>query len=509
LSLSHGSQTYTTASISRSATAAQVQSALNAALATLSVSGVAASAVVDFWNGGELRVTFGGGLAGVDVAQLTGSAAATVEPAGLAQTAVGFSRAAVPATTTTTVVDYARQSLAVPTGPSTSYTLTMDGALGEVTRASGTLTVTAGAVIEVTGGWAFTKTNKDGVERLEAGVAGATAFVGNNRGQANESGVKVTGANLGLVMVERTAPATAKYALSGSGAVSLVGVTGLQLSGTASVQVNRMDAAVNESITTPGGAVAVVFPSAVAVTRVSGTLDLATPLATLSGAFAIEATGAAPQRELLIGATDVSALVGDAGGAGTADDVGVALREGTLTAYIAPSGVYAFDASAAAGLVGVDGVTLSGTVNVQKNTTGAAVNRSITVNGQTRTLALAGQAHPLRHDHPERARFRGSCCARLETETQDQPRSPQHAALRAHRGGRARARHWIAVAQAHREVQVLAQEPARALRRPPAQAFQNRDSPGSCAQHQRPAGLPARYAQHHSRRRAANEVLAR
>ncbi|MEY4177835.1 MAG: hypothetical protein RLY70_1409, partial [Planctomycetota bacterium] len=137
--------------------------------------------------------------------------------------------------------------------------------------AATTATITAGSFLEMTGGWAFTKTNKDGVERLEAGVANATAFVGNNRGQANESGVKVTEANLGLVMVERTAPATAKYALSGSGAVSLVGVTGLQLSGTASVQVNRMDAAVNESITTPGGAVAVVFPSAVAVTRVSGT----------------------------------------------------------------------------------------------------------------------------------------------------------------------------------------------------------------------------------------------
>ncbi|MEY4178043.1 MAG: hypothetical protein RLY70_1617, partial [Planctomycetota bacterium] len=107
------------------------------------------------------------------------------------------------------------------------------------------------------------------------------------------------------------------------------------------------------------------------------------------------ATGTAPQRELLIGATDVSALVGDAGGAGTADDVGVALREGTLTAYIAPSGVYAFDASAAVSLVGVDGVTLSGTVNVQKNTTGAAVNRSITVNGETRTLDLPADANKI------------------------------------------------------------------------------------------------------------------
>jgi hypothetical protein len=87
----------------------------------------------------------------------------------------------------------------------------MDGALGELTRASGTLTVTAGSFVEVTGDWAFTKTSKDGVERLEAGVANATAFAGNNRGQANESGVKVTGAKLGLVMVERTAPATAKY----------------------------------------------------------------------------------------------------------------------------------------------------------------------------------------------------------------------------------------------------------------------------------------------------------
>ncbi|MFM7071476.1 MAG: hypothetical protein ACKO38_06740, partial [Planctomycetota bacterium] len=232
----------------------------------------------------------------------------------------------------------------------------------------------------------------DGVERLEAGVANATAFLGSNRGTASEAGLKVTGAKLGWVMVERTAPASAKYALAGSGTASLVGITGLTLSGTAEVQVTRMDAAVNETIATPGGSVAVVFPTSAATTRVAGTLDLATPIATLSGAFAIEATGASPQREVLIGATDVTGFVGNAGGAGAADDVGVSLRDGTLTAYLSPSGTYAFDASAAAGLVGVDGVTFSGTIKAQKNTTGAAINRSLTIDGVAQTLNLPKDA---------------------------------------------------------------------------------------------------------------------
>jgi hypothetical protein len=104
---------------------------------------------------------------------------------------------------------------------------------------------------------------------------------------------------------------------------------------------------VNESIATPGGSVAVVFPTAVAITRVSGTLDLATPLATLSGAFTVEATGASPQRELLIGATDVSGVRGRRGRQ-RARRTTWACRcgRGTLTAFIAPGGAYAVDASA-------------------------------------------------------------------------------------------------------------------------------------------------------------------
>ncbi|MEY3228106.1 MAG: hypothetical protein RLZZ536_2725, partial [Planctomycetota bacterium] len=83
-------------------------------------------------------------------------------------------------------------------------------------------------------------------------------------------------------------------------------------------------------------------------------------------------------------------FVGDTKGTtDTADDIGVSFSGGTLLGYIAPDGTYAFNASGAAKLDGVSDLTLSGTLSAQKNTTGAAVQKSITVGGVTTTLEVA------------------------------------------------------------------------------------------------------------------------
>jgi hypothetical protein len=79
LSLTHNSVTYTTTELAFSATAADIQTALNAALASLS----GATAIVNRFNGTELSITFAGTLAGVDLANLTGTVTGSVTPAGL------------------------------------------------------------------------------------------------------------------------------------------------------------------------------------------------------------------------------------------------------------------------------------------------------------------------------------------------------------------------------------------------------------------------------------------
>ena len=96
-----------------------------------------ATATVSFWNGSELRVTFGGTLAGIDLARLTGTAESAVTPAALLQTIEGLAQPAGQPSTETLVVDYVAQPLTVPIGPGRTMTLDMDGQRGELLEAAG------------------------------------------------------------------------------------------------------------------------------------------------------------------------------------------------------------------------------------------------------------------------------------------------------------------------------------------------------------------------------------
>jgi hypothetical protein len=234
-----------------------------------------------------------------------------------------------------------------------------------------------------------TRSDNGSTQRLTLGVTNGSAFVGIGSGTDAAKGVQLSNVNVGLIAERAPSDSEARYAVQASGAASLQGVTGLTLAGTAAIEVNTLNAAVNTTIETPTSTTTLAFANGDLVKRVGGTLDLGTPLTTLTGAFAMEIAGTAPSRELLVRATNVSAFIGDTRGAGAADDVGISLRDGQLSAYVSPTGLYAFDASAVAGLAGVDGVTLSGTLNVQRNATGAAINRSVTVGGVTQTIALA------------------------------------------------------------------------------------------------------------------------
>jgi hypothetical protein len=134
----------------------------------------------------------------------------------------------------------------------------------------------------------------------------------------------------------------------------------------------------------------VKFDDATERTRLSGTITLGTPVADLAGAFAVEAAGASPDRRLLIAASGVTGFVGKGRDTTTTtDDVGVSFSNGSLLAVINADGKYAFDASGTAGLVGIDAITLTGTLVAQKNTTGSAVSENLTIGGTTKTLTVA------------------------------------------------------------------------------------------------------------------------
>jgi hypothetical protein len=169
-----------------------------------------------------------------------------------------------------------------------------------------------------------------------------------------------------------------------------VGVSELTLTGRLELRLNRYGSAVDETIRTLYGDVRVQFENGETLSQVNGSVTLITPVANLSADFAVETTGTSPNQEILFAADNVSTFVGDTKGtAATDDDIGVRFSGGSLIGYIAPNSTYAFDASGAASLVGISDLTLTGTLSAQKNTTGANVNRTITVAGTSRTLNVA------------------------------------------------------------------------------------------------------------------------
>ncbi|MEN9553872.1 MAG: hypothetical protein RLZZ232_158, partial [Planctomycetota bacterium] len=389
LSLTHNSTTYTTVAVAFDASAADVEAAIIEAIAPIT----GATAMVTYFNGTELHITFAGTLSGIDLPNVTGTVTGHVVAAGISQTTEGFDRPEVPAVNETLVVDYAADPLTIPSGPSSTFTFTMVGQLGELTEASGYVSGTVASFANVSGNFYFRRTLKEGVARLIAGASDVSAFVGNHFGAADAAGVQLSDGTLGLVMLEAVAGADAKWALIASGDAAVVGVSELTLNGSLALRINRYGAAVDETISTLGGDVRVYFESGENLSRIFGTVTLRTPVSDLSGDFTIESTGVSPSREILFGAANVSAFVGDTKGtATTADDIGVRFSGGSLVGYIAPDSTYAFDASGAASLVGVSDLTLTGTLSAQKNTTGANVNKSISVAGISRTLNVAAGA---------------------------------------------------------------------------------------------------------------------
>jgi hypothetical protein len=127
------------------------------------------------------------------------------------------------------------------------------------------------------------------------------------------------------------------------------------------------------------------------VQRFGGDLNLnISNFTTLTGTYGFEIETASGATEIRVAGTNINAVLGSNpdGIIGNADDVGARISNAKLGAVLFRSAAgatsYALDAKGTASLAGVSGFTLTGDLAARVNTTGGAVNETITLpNGDT------------------------------------------------------------------------------------------------------------------------------
>ena len=246
--LTHQGQT--TASLALTSSQAQVQAAVTAAWGS--------NVTVTFWNGQTLLLQFGGNLAGLDVAAVTVVAQATPLGATLQATQVGHTEQVAAQQASTLVVDYSAHAVSVPSGPAgATFALSLDGAKGELTHASGALTLDAFGFVQAQGTFDIEKRDAEltlgdkkavQMDLLTLGAHVTQAFAGVGGGTASAMGLNITQADVGLVLATEKPDvdhpgATPRHWSSLSaqvGAASFSGVSGLTVSvDTLAVTINR------------------------------------------------------------------------------------------------------------------------------------------------------------------------------------------------------------------------------------------------------------------------------
>ncbi len=184
------------------------------------------------------------------------------------------------------------------------------------------------------------------------------------------TGILISGAQVGLIQIGST------YAFVATGTATVLGATGLTLTGTVSVAFNNTGKVLNETLTIPGSAgpgVAVDFtgPNPGAVQLIGGQLGVLGQNLSGNFAFSTDSTGIA------IAATGVSLSLGSGAVAITGASGSLHIGAGSL------AGVIAGTVTAS-----VPGVTLGGTYTLAINTGPAPVSDSVVLGGQTVALDL-------------------------------------------------------------------------------------------------------------------------
>ena len=246
-------------------------------------------------------------------------------------------------------------------------------------RVRGTAGIDMDGFMKLAGSFAFERgTMTGGVQVLKGAVSNLSGTLGAGIGTSAETGVKISDVAGAFLMLP------AGIAFSASGSAALVGLNGLELSGTVAVRVNTTAASVNETITTAAGPVSVVFASSAQYQAVSGTLVLNLGgFVRLSGAYTFEKSFDGLTTKVIVGATGVTAFMGE----GT---TGLSVANGNLGMVIfATAGTYALNMSGDASVSGISGVALTGRLAVRGNTTGLVVNELISTAGGSVAVSFA------------------------------------------------------------------------------------------------------------------------
>ena len=314
------------------------------------------------------------------------------------------------------------------------FSLSLTGAVLDISgiaTVKGDLTFSSGAAGDVFAGRGLT---------VFVGVGPAWLADGSRNPLAR--GLLVTGATVGVIRTG-TGPSTA-YAFIAQGAVQLIGLSGISLSGTLSVRVNTLGSTVSESIAVPGGdPVLVEFVGgegdAGDFVEIGGTLVLTALGQTITGTFSftptpdgfdvsasgvsflLVSTGASAPVASLVGGTaelrtTSAGVVGAVTGTVTIDIPGVSVTSGTFdllvnttgSAVLGPFGGFPGDVPAGpflrlmttGAIITVGGQQLTADVTLERRSSGGAATTTLTLaNGSLQvgpgTFVLSGVAGAL------------------------------------------------------------------------------------------------------------------
>lgn len=231
--------------------------------------------------------------------------------------------------------------------------------------------------------------NADDKAELMIGTTNSSVFLGVGDvtpDPSDDVGIRISGTSAFVLI--GTDPGPSRYAFYVvSTNVGLVGFgSDLSFSGTFySVRNTFTTAVINRTMQVDGMTLTLSVPSGTSSFGVdNGTLQ--TPIARLKGNFRMALVG----NELQIMASSVEVFVGDDKGTPSAtDDVGVKLTGGSFIGVISPGSGYAFEAGGTAQVLNIPSLTLNGTLTMQINRLGVAINRTITLLGVSRTLNFA------------------------------------------------------------------------------------------------------------------------
>jgi hypothetical protein len=149
------------------------------------------------------------------------------------------------------VIDHGLRQLEVLTGPASTLVLDSEGALGEITRASGNLSINAFNFVTLQGFLSLEKSSQNvtlaggevvQVDALTVGGGDMSAFVGINGGSPGRMGLQLTDADFALALLSSKNDASRTWTSlqATANSMAFVGIDGLTLEGTAlQVSINQ------------------------------------------------------------------------------------------------------------------------------------------------------------------------------------------------------------------------------------------------------------------------------